>query len=153
MGHHCAFCKDLPSHGEKMICLICGEVFCRTRCSRKTHYTHIKMGNANIHSVYEHYGGGLFLEIHLLGLIFINFPKNMITNKKNIYVDESGLSINNITFNAFDKRLDVIDFKKFVLDPETIKYINSTIENFMIPLEQFQNTKNNNSKLYVEGVL
>jgi len=152
MNHKCAFCRDLPSHGEKMICLLCGEVLCRTRCSTKTKFSNVKLGNANIHSVYEHNGGGMFLEVHLLGLILVNFPKNMITSR-NIYVDESGLSINNLTSNAFDKRLDTIDYKKFVLDGETIKYISGIVENYLIPLEQFQNAKSNKSKLYVEGVL
>jgi len=90
--------------------------------------------------------------LYLLGLVYINFPKNIVSRKRVVYSNESGHTIVNLIANSFDKRLDSTDFRRFTLSNDTVKYIESVIHDSTIPLELFLNARSN-AKVIVDGIL
>jgi len=140
MTHECHFCDGYPRHGEKIICLICGEVMCKAYCTKKG--IHFPLANGSMHAL-EHCGIGVYLEVFFQRLIFVNAPKNLFLKRKYLYVNESRESIVELASNVDDKRVDNLNFKKFKVNMDIVKYVYSMIEGFTIPLEMFTVARTN----------
>jgi hypothetical protein len=147
---NCRLCNDIPSHGDTVLCLTCGEVICRSSCVFRTGLSNSK-GNLSAHSEL-HNGQAVFLEIQALGLIYIHTSKAIVQRKRAIFVNKTGLNIMGILSNPYDKRIDRIDFRDFKLNPETSQHISKIYEGNLIASEFF-NCYRNGGRVFLKSTL
>lgn len=86
----CCICNEFPTTGCGFACLICGKLFCQSKCKSNS-TNQVKVGNLNVHALVEHCGISAFIEIEFSAVFLLNFPKNVLF--KAIYETKYGLRI------------------------------------------------------------
>ena len=122
----CGICGQVPSNAETALCLLCGEVLCVRKCNKAASADENEFtleGNLSRHRRRKHAGNGLYLEASSLMLIMIFSNRSLSYMGLNMYCDSLGENIKGVVAHPFDRPLESLDFRRFLLKNDSYSYI------------------------------
>ena len=124
----CELCHNYSKIGELCLCLICGAAICNRSCFQILHMK----GNLNVHSLENHCGCSVFINMQNSEIFYIASPKNY-AEKNQLYSDKYGqiIKLKNSDWGSYGLNIEEYNLvKEIVLKnriPEEIWY--RTIKN------------------------